>query len=216
MNCFRQDRRKIAETALIVANGGEIVEPLLGAFDLARSRIVDVLRIGFVDRVLAQPDQLTAQIKIVDRASVIARIDDGDGAGGETVQIGVPSQLGKGLVMLEIEPQRMRVGFLSALQLFADGLVNTAMGRLGEMLDPEKIGNLLVGAIIHQQGTQQRLFRLDICGRHAPAGNSILIAAVIAMKLGNNTRLRTCFHLSPPRTVHLYLFGTSKEQTLGP
>ena len=60
MDCLCQDRRKVAKAPLIIADRREIVEPLFGAFDLACGSIVHILGIGFVYRVLAQPDQLSA------------------------------------------------------------------------------------------------------------------------------------------------------------
>ena len=54
----------------------EVEQLFLGALDLLGRAVVEILAEGVVDDVLADHDQLAAQVKVVDVAAVILGIDD--------------------------------------------------------------------------------------------------------------------------------------------
>ena len=55
--------------------------------DLLLGREVDRRVVGRVDHVLANQDQAASRGEVVDRAAVVAGVDDGGGVGGEAAQV---------------------------------------------------------------------------------------------------------------------------------
>ena len=55
-----------------------------------------------------------------------------------------------------------RIGDLAALDQRGAGLEDAPVLRIGEVFGPEKVGNRLVGAVVDEDGAQQRHFRLGV------------------------------------------------------
>ena len=78
---------KAGEPLAVLAGLCQREEPRLGLLDLLVRREVHGAVVGHVHHVLADQDQLAARGEVVDRAPVVARVDDGGGVGSEPAEI---------------------------------------------------------------------------------------------------------------------------------
>ncbi len=112
---------------MIIANCRKVIKPLLGSFYLIDGRIFDVGRIGLIDGVFAEVDQLTAQEEVMDRMPVIAGVNDCNRAGRKPGQVTVATNFRERLVIFEKKLKGRRICFLTPFKLFADGIEDPAM-----------------------------------------------------------------------------------------
>ena len=82
-----QRRLEGMEAAIVVADLGELEEPLLRLLDLVARAPLDRRVIGVVDHVLADEDERAAEREVVDGAAVVLGVDDGRRFRGETGEI---------------------------------------------------------------------------------------------------------------------------------
>ena len=69
--------------------------------------------------------------------------------------------------MLELRLQGDGIGELPGLDPARDRLVDTAMNRVGKVLRDQEFGDALVGLVVGEQGSQQRLLGLHVGRRQA-------------------------------------------------
>ena len=155
------------ETAFVFAGGGQVVEALLGPLDLVDGGFVHLPGVGPVDQVLAQADQLPLQIEVVDDAAVLAGVDHGDGGIRQLGQVRRPADLGQGLVLLEVPLEGDGIGDLAPFDERRHRREDAAVVCQREVLWTQELRHPLVGAVIRQDGAEQRLFGLDVVGRRA-------------------------------------------------
>ena len=155
------------QPALGLAGLGQAVELLLGGFDLVGGGDLEVLGEGVVDHVLAERDQLAPEVEVVDGAAVVARVHDGDGAALQLGEVVRAAGLGERLVLVEQGLERDRVGLLAALDQLADGLEDASVGRVGEVLGAQEIGDPLEGVVVLEDRAEQRLLGLVVDRRRA-------------------------------------------------
>ena len=122
---------------------------------------------GVVHHRLADVDQLPAQPRIMDRAAILAGIDDADHRGEELREIGGAADLLQHAGMLELALQGHGVGELPRLDAPRDGLEDAAVDRVGEMVGGEELADPLIGLVVGQQRAEQGLLGLDVGGRQA-------------------------------------------------
>ena len=79
-------------------------------------------------------------------------------------------ELRQALVLVENIFQSHRIGDLATFDQACAGLVNTGVNGIEEVAGFKKVGDFLKGAVVHQDGPQKRLLRLDIVGRLAKLG----------------------------------------------
>ncbi len=166
------DRERL-EAALVLALCGHVVQALFGDFDLNRRRLVDVAFVGAIDHVLAETDQLTAQIEIVDKPPVLAGVDDGDGGFGKLHQIARPAYRRQLVVLREITLQGYRIGDPLLLDQLRTGFEDRPVLGDREMFRTEELRNPLVGAFVHEDRAEQRLLRLDVVRGAAEPGGRV-------------------------------------------
>ena len=128
---------------------------------------LEIVRVGVVDHVLADIDQLPAQVEIMDRAAVIGGVDDGDHRGRQPPEILGAADLGERAVLIEQILERDRIGDLAALDQLGDGGEDAAMNRLGEVLGQQEVGDAVKGGVVDQYRAQERLLRFDVVRRRA-------------------------------------------------
>ena len=155
------------QPALGLAGLGQAVELLFGGFDLVGGGDLEVLGEGVVDHVLAERDQLAPEVEVVDGAAVVARVHDGDGAALQLGEVVRAAGLGERLVLVEQGLERDRVGLLAALDQLADGLEDASVGRVGEVLGAQEIGDPLEGVVVLEDRAEQRLLGLVVDRRRA-------------------------------------------------
>ena len=186
------ERGKIAPR---LADGREIVEVLLGLFDLGRGVEIEIDIVGFVDDVGTDLDQRPAQMPVEDGSPVIAGVDDRDDGGGEAGQVIRAADLVQGTVALEQVLERDRIGDLAHIDQLADGAEDAAVARIGEMLGLEEIGNPVEGPVVGEQGAEQRHLRLVVVRRHTEGG-------AFVQTVGKRTACVGTASLNRTRTLH--------------
>ncbi len=144
------------QPGLDLAGRRQIVEPLLGGLDLGRALVVEIVLVGVVDDVLAERDQLAAQMQVVHRAAVVLGVDDRGDRAREPHQIGVTADLREIAVGLEILLERDRVGDLAAIDQPRDRLEDAAVDPRGEVRRLQEVGDALEGAVVVQDRAEQR------------------------------------------------------------
>ena len=106
-------------------------------------------------------------MKVVDRLSVLGRIDNRNDGRRHFVKIFRAAHFGERLVSFKEMLQSERAGHLSAFDQLRDRFVNTAMDRFIKIIRTQEIGDLLEGAIVGQNGAQQGGFDFRIVRRRA-------------------------------------------------
>ena len=149
------------------AVGGELEQRMLRRLDLLRAVEFGIGAERVVDHGLADVDELPAQPGVVDRAAVLAGVDDADHRGEQLRQVGGAADLLQHAGMLELGLQRDRVGELAGLDAAGDRLEDAAVDRIGEVLGGEELRDPLIGAVVGEQRAEQRLLRLHVGGRQA-------------------------------------------------
>ena len=104
------------EAAIAAALGGELEQLRLGRFDLAAAVDLGFGAERVVDGGLADVDQLPPDPGIMDRAAILAGIDDADHRGEQLRKIGGAAHLFERAGMLELGLQRDRVGEFARLR----------------------------------------------------------------------------------------------------
>ena len=160
-------RSKLMKPPATAAVGGELEQRMLRRLDLLRAVEFGVRAERVVHHGLADVDQLAAQPGVVDRAAVLAGVDDADHGGEQLRQVGGAADLLQHAGMLEFRLQRHRVGELAGFHAADDRLVDAAVDRIGEMLGGEELRDPLVRAVVGEQRTKQRLLRLQVGRRQA-------------------------------------------------
>ncbi len=155
------------EAAGNAAIGGELEQRLLGRLDLLSAIEFRIGTERVVDHRFADVDQLPSQPGVVDRAAVFAGVDDADHGGEQLREIGGAADFLEHAGVFELGLQRDRVGELTRFDAAGDRLIDAAMDRIGEMLGDKKFGDALIGAVVGEQGAEQRLFCLHIGWRQA-------------------------------------------------
>ena len=105
-------RSKVTNPPSGAAVGRELEQLALGRLDLLAAIEFRVGAEGVVDHYLADVDELPAQPSIVDRAAILAGVDDADHRGQQLREIGGAADLLQHAGMLELGLQRHRVGEL--------------------------------------------------------------------------------------------------------
>ena len=98
----------------------------------------------------------------MDGAAVVTGIDNGDIAALQLGQVLSSANFGQRLILLEQIFQGNCVGDLPALDQFAACFVDAAMRAVGEVVGPQKVGNLFVGTIVGEDSAQQCLLGLIV------------------------------------------------------
>jgi hypothetical protein len=153
------------EAAVVAADFGDFVEAPLGVVDLVLRGELDRGVIGDVDHVLADLDQVAAGGKIVDRAAVVFRVDDGGGFRRQPRE-----------VLRRVQPCdvgfRRNEGFqrdgrsdLAGADQAARDLENLLMDRLEEVFRLEEVGNAVERLVIHEDRAEQCLLDLNVMRR---------------------------------------------------
>ena len=158
------------ETALGAVGLGQREQLLLGDLDLAFARGLQLVLVGIVDHVLADRDELAAEVEVVDGTAVVLGVDDGDDRGGELDQVLGAADLGQPAVLVEHRLQSDRVGDLAALDQLADGGEDPAMDRVGEVVGAEEVADPLIGGIVDQEGAEKALLGLVVVRGGAVSG----------------------------------------------
>jgi hypothetical protein len=130
-------------------------------FGIGAERVVNH---GFAD-----VDQLPPQPGVVDRAAVLAGIDDAHHGGKQLREVGSAADFLKDARMFEFGLQRDGVRKLAGFYAPCDRLVDAAVDRIDEVLGGEELGNPLIGLVVGEQGPEQRLLRLQV-GRRQSLG----------------------------------------------
>ena len=159
-------RAERLEAAVVAAGLGDGVELALGLLDLLAWRGIDRRIVGRVDDIAADDDEVAPHREIVDRAAVILGIDDGGRFRREAREILADceaAEISVGKVGLERDHRRD----LARANKLAQHLVDAPVQVFREMLGLEKVGDAVEGVVVHENGAEQRLFRLDIVGRRA-------------------------------------------------
>ena len=164
------------EAALLTARRRQVVEPLLGGLDLPRGRVVDVVGIGLVDHVLADLDELAAQVAVVDGTAVVLGVDHGHHRAGQPHQVLGAAGFLQCRIVLEQGLEHQHVGQLAAFDQLAAGLVDASQKRVGEMLRAHELRDLLEGPVVGEDGAQERLFGLVVVRRHTVLAGVFLAA----------------------------------------
>ncbi len=100
---------------------------------------------------LADVDQLATQPSVVDRAAVVAGVDDADHGGEELGQVGGAADFLQDAGVLELRLQGDGVGKLPGLHPPRDRLVDPAVDRIGEMLRGEELRDALIRLVVGEQ-----------------------------------------------------------------
>jgi len=156
---------KGAEPAFVGAGRREIEKVPFRRLDLLRRRALEIVAIGVVDDILADGDELAAQIEVVNGAAIVLGIENGDDRGGQAHEILCAADLGERAVLIEQILERHRIGDLAALDEARDGGEDAAVNGLGEMFGQQKFGDSVEGRIVDENGAQERLLGLDIARR---------------------------------------------------
>ena len=155
------------EAAVVAALGGQVEQLAFGELDLPAPVQLGFGAEGVVDHDLADVDQLPPQPGVMDRAAVLAGVDDADHRGQQLREIGGAADLVEHAGMLELGLQRDGVGKLPGFDPPRDGLEDAAVDRVGEMLGRQELADPLIGLVVGEQRAEQRLLRLVVGGRQA-------------------------------------------------
>ena len=159
------------EAAAVAADLGELVQAPLGVLDLLARREIDRRIERHVDHVLADADEVAPDREIVDGAAVIGGIDDGRRLGGEAGQILGDRQARNVDVGGQERLQGDRRGELAGADQAAGVVIDLLMDRLEEVHRLQEVGHPVERLVVHQDGAEQGLFRLDIVRSHAIGGS---------------------------------------------
>ena len=144
---------------------------MLRRLDLLRAVELGIGAERVIHHDLADIDQLAAQPGIMDGAAVFTGIDDAHHGGEQLGQVGGTADFLENAGVFEFRLQRDCVGELAGFDSADDRLVDAAVYRIGEVLRGEELGDALIGAIVGEQRTEQRLLRLHI-GWREPLGDA--------------------------------------------
>ena len=153
---------KALEAAVITAGLGDFVEAFFRLLDLLRGEEFDRRVERLVHQILADADQVPAQRQIVDRASVILRIDDGGRFGckaGEILRYRHAADVGLGR---NERLQRHRRRDLVQPDQAAGDLVEVLVDRLEEMPRLKKVRHAIERVVVDEDRAKQALLGLDI------------------------------------------------------
>ncbi len=162
----------------VAADLGEFVQAALGVLDLVARGEIDRRFEGDIDHILADIDQFAPGREVVDRASVIHRIDDGRCFGCETGKVLGKRQPGDVDLGGQKRLQGHRGGELARANQAARYVVDLLMDRLEEMRWLEKITDAVKRLVVDEDRTQKRLLRFDVvrCGTVGRRRLSCLLA----------------------------------------
>src|SRR6185312_7037611 len=146
---------------------GKVEKPLFRRLDLLRRLAVEIVAKGFVDDVLADGDELAAEMEVVDGAAVILGVDNGYHRGGKPREILRPADLLQRAILVEEIFQRDRIGELAALHQLGDRAEDAAMDAFGEMRRFQEFGDAVIGGVVDENRAQQRLLCFEIGRRGA-------------------------------------------------
>ena len=130
--------RETLEAAIVAAGFGQFVQPALGILDLRARRKIHRRVERDIDHVLADPNQVAAQRKLVDRSPVILGVDDGGCFGGEAGEVLADRHAADVGVGGDEGLQRYRGGDLAHPDQAAGGLVDGLMDRFEKCFGSRK------------------------------------------------------------------------------
>ena len=104
---------------------------------------------------------------VVDGASVVGGIDDGDDRGLQLAQIAAAADFFERPVLVEHGLEACRVRNLTLLDQRLNGGENPPVHRLSKVFGLEKVGDPFEGHVVGQQRPEQPLLDLDILRRLA-------------------------------------------------
>ncbi len=153
---------KTLEAAVITTGLGDFVEAFFRLLDLLARRGIDRRVESLIHQILADADQVPTQRQIVDRASVILRIDDGRRFGceaGEILRYRHAADVGLGR-----NERLQRHGCRDLVQpdQAAGDLVEVLVDRLEEMPRLKKVRHAVERVVVDEDRAKQALFGLDI------------------------------------------------------
>lgn len=131
-----------------------------------------------IDHLGADADQVAAQRHVIDRASVILRIDDGGGFRGKAREVLADRHAADVGLGRQEGLQRDRGRNLAHPDQAAGSLVDGLMDGFEEMLCLEKVRDPIERVVVDQDRAQQALFCLDVVrctaiGRTGPVGREL-------------------------------------------
>ena len=153
--------------ALQLPFGGQLVEFFFGDVHLEGSIFMQADGVGVIDDIVAQSNQLAAQIAVENQAGIVFGIDDGYRGAGQIHQVFRSADFVQNTVRRQITAQRDRIGRMPAGEQRGDGLIDFGMDRAGKMEGAQKFRHFLQRVVVGQNRSQQSLFGFDVLGRHA-------------------------------------------------
>ena len=144
------------EAAIVTPGLCEFEEPALGILDLHLRLHVERGVIGQIDDVFAETDQRAANGEVVDRAAIVAGVDDGRRLGRKPGEILGDRQIADPLFGRQEGFDRDRIGDLAHPHHFGDLREDVPMQRFVE-----------ISIVVDENGAEQGLFGLQIVRRLA-------------------------------------------------
>ena len=103
----------------------------------------------------------------MNRATVLAGVDDADHGGKQLCEIGGAADFVQQAGVLEFGSQGDGVGQLPGFDPADNGLIDAAMHRVGEMLGGQEFADAFIGLVVGQQRAEQRHLRPFVLRRQA-------------------------------------------------
>ncbi len=158
-----------------------------------------------VHHVFTNINQLAADPRIMNGASVISGVDNPDHGGQQLGHVGHTAHAGQNAGMFQFGPHGYGVCQLSVFNAPGNGFINLAIHTVGKMLTSQKVRNAVIGAVVRQQRAKQRLFGLHI-GRGLPKGKGqkafVLLVGGICCCHAHNT---ACIRFALPRPAYRHI-----------
>ena len=125
--------------------------------------MVDRAIVGRIDHILADEDQFAARGKVVNGATVITGIDYRGGVFSQAPQVFGDREVGiDRFGVFKKGSQGRRCHRFTRMQQLLNGLKDGGVKRIVEVLGTQEIRGPVHGVVVDQDGTNKRLFRLDI------------------------------------------------------
>ena len=164
-----QHRVEGAEAALDLAGGGEVEQLLLGLLDLGGGVALGREVAGVGHDLVADLDQLAAQVEVENDLPVMVGVGDGDRAVGEAHQVLRAAELDHGRIGFEQVLERDRVGDLAFLDDGDAGGVDALVQRFVEVLGGQEVRDLGIGQVVIEDRAEKPLLGFEIAGQLAQA-----------------------------------------------
>ena len=148
---------------------GKLEQLCLSGLDLCGGRKVHIRMAGVADDVVADPDQLAAEMCLIDGGGIVGRLCDADDTVGKFAQIIFDFGRLAFFCRAEERFECHRIRQLSTVYQAHHRRKDAAVERIVEMFCPQPVVDPFHHAIVEQQSAEQILF----CGkivRHLPCG----------------------------------------------